>query len=228
MELPMCFSATASFTASALLVPVGLYCLKAVRQVEKPYWLLAVIPLLFGIQQFLEGNLWLAVATDDVMAQRYYALSFMFFSHFFWLFWVPLLCYALEDVEWRKRVFLTLAVIGAMFGASMYWPVLVNESWLEVVVIKHAITYDARLIYDDVMPLIIPRVVYAFIVIMPLLMSSEKTLRVFGRVIATTVIATAWLFSHAYVSTWCFFAAIASLYVLYVFLPRRYQATINP
>lgn len=224
----MCFSATASFTASAVLVPAGLYCLKEARHAEKPYWLLAVMPLLFGIQQLFEGQLWLAVAADDVLAQKHYALGFMFFSHFFWLFWIPLLCYFLDDVEWRKRVFLALAVVGAMFGASMYWPVLINDSWLNVVLVKHTITYDARLIYDDVMPEIIPRVVYAIIVIMPLLMSGEKILRVFGWIITATVIGTAWIFSHAYVSNWCFFAAIGSLYVCYVFLPKRYQAMINP
>ncbi|WP_420856726.1 DUF6629 family protein [Sulfuriflexus mobilis] len=57
----MCFSATASFTASALLLPVGVYCLHEARQAKKPYWLLAVMPLLFAIQQFLEGQRWLAV-----------------------------------------------------------------------------------------------------------------------------------------------------------------------
>jgi hypothetical protein len=224
----MCFSANASFTAAALLVPAGLYCLKEARQAAKPYWLLAVMPLLFGIQQFIEGQLWLAVAAEDALARQQYALGFMFFSHFFWLFWVPLVCYAVEEVVWRRQVFLALAVIGAMFGASMYLPVLLNESWLNVLVVKHAITYDARLIYDELMPLLIPRVVYAIIVIMPLLMSSEKILRVFGHIIASTVIVTALLFSHAFVSTWCFFAAIASLYVTYVFMPRRYHATIKP
>ena len=224
----MCFSATASFTASALLVPAGLYCLKEARYAEKPYWLLAVMPLLLGIQQFVEGQLWLAMAADDVLAQRYYALGFMFFSHFFWLFWVPVLCYFFEDSEWRKRVFLAMAVIGAMFGLSMFLPVLINESWLAVVIVKHSITYDARLIYDNIMPEIIPRLVYAFIVVMPLLMSSEKTLQIFVWIITATVIGTAWVFSHAYVSTWCFFAAIGSLYVFYVFLPKRYHATITP
>lgn len=224
----MCFSATASFTASALLVPAGLYCLKEARYAEKPYWLLAVMPLLFGIQQFVEGQLWLAMAAEDVLAQRYYALGFMFFSHFFWLFWVPVLCYFFEDNEWRKRVFLAMAVIGAMFGLSMFLPVVINEGWLTVVIVKHSITYDVRLIFDDIMPKIIPRVVYAFIVVIPLLMSSEKTLQIFGWVVTTAVIGTAWVFSHAYVSTWCYFSAIGSLYVFYVFLPKRYHATINP
>lgn len=105
----MCFSANASFAASAFLVPAGLYCLKEARQIEKPYWLFAVMPLLFGIQQLTEGQLWLALAAEDEAAQHSYALGFMFFSHFFWLFWIPLVCYALDDVEWRKRIFLALA-----------------------------------------------------------------------------------------------------------------------
>lgn len=115
-----------------------------------------------------------------------------------------------------------------MFGASMYLPLLINDSWLNVELVKHSITYEARFIFDDVMSDTIPRVVYAFIVVMPLLMSGEKILRVFGWVITASVIGTAWIFSHAYVSNWCFFAAIGSLYVCYVFLPKRYQATINP
>lgn len=224
----MCFSATASFTASALLVPAGLFCLREARRAEQPYWLLAIMPLLFGIQQFIEGRIWLAMATEDVLSQQHYALGFMFFSHFFWLLWVPTVCYLFEETLWRKRVFLVMATVGAMFGLSMYLPLLLNADWLQVVIVKHSITYDARLIYDDIMPETIPRVVYATIVVMSLLMSSDKTLRVFGWIITVSVIGTAWVFSHAYVSTWCYFAAIASLYLCYTFLPQRYHVTIGP
>ncbi len=224
----MCFSANASFAASALLVPAGLYCLNEARHTEKPYWMLAVMPLLFGIQQLTEGQLWLALAAVDVPAQKQWAHGFMFFSHFFWLFWIPLVCYALDDVVWRKRFFLALAVVGGMFGASMYLPLLINDSWLNIVLAKHSITYQARFIFDDTMSDTIPRVIYAFIVVMPLLMSGEKILRIFGWVITASIIGTALIFNHAYVSNWCFFSAIGSLYICYVFLPKRYQATINP
>lgn len=220
----MCFSATASFTASAMLVPAGLYCLNEARQMDKPYWLLAVIPLLFGIQQFIEGQLWLALATDNQAAEHLYALGFMFFSHFFWVFWVPLVCYALDEVVWRKRFFLALTAVGVMFGAAMYLPLLINESWLNIAIVKHSITYNARLIFDDVMGDTIPRLVYAFLVIMPLLMSSKKNLNTFGWLVTATIIGTAWFFSHAYVSTWCYFSAISSLYIVFVLSPRRRQA----
>ena len=224
----MCFSANASFAASAILVPAGLYCLNEARHTEKPYWLLAVIPLLFGIQQFTEGQIWLALGTVDVPLQKQWAHGFMFFSHFFWLFWMPFLCYALDDVLWRKRFFLALAAVGFMFGASMYVPLLINDSWLNVTLAQYSIIYEARFIFDGVMSDTIPRVIYAFIVVMPLLMSSENILQIFGWITTAAVTGTALVFSHAYVSNWCFFSAIGSLYICYVFLPKRYQATINP
>lgn len=53
----MCFSATASFAAGAGLLVVGAITLRqARRRAEMPF---AAIPLLFGIQQLIEGALWL-------------------------------------------------------------------------------------------------------------------------------------------------------------------------
>jgi hypothetical protein len=51
----MCFSAEASFTASAALVPCGVYCLTVARYRNPNYEPLALIPFFFGIQQFAEG-----------------------------------------------------------------------------------------------------------------------------------------------------------------------------
>ena len=82
----MCFSATASFTASALLVPIGVYCVKQSTHVQKPYWIIAALPLIFGIQQAFEGSVWITIESGDPSATRLSALSFMFFSHLFWLF----------------------------------------------------------------------------------------------------------------------------------------------
>ena len=53
----MCFSATASFTAAAILIPSGLYCLKESNQLDKRYWAFAILPFMFGLQQLLEHML---------------------------------------------------------------------------------------------------------------------------------------------------------------------------
>ena len=52
-----CFSATASFIRAALLVPAGVYCVKKAARLPKPYWVIAVLPLLFGVQQVFEGGM---------------------------------------------------------------------------------------------------------------------------------------------------------------------------
>ena len=54
----MCFSATASFTAGIVLTVIGVATVKKTqRKTEIPF---AMVPLLFGLQQFIEGLLWLS------------------------------------------------------------------------------------------------------------------------------------------------------------------------
>ena len=53
----MCFSATASFTAGAGLLVIGAITIRLSRdRAELPF---AAIPVLFGVQQLIEGALWL-------------------------------------------------------------------------------------------------------------------------------------------------------------------------
>lgn len=55
----MCFSAEASFTTAAVLTTIGFAGLKI--NFSRSQLFLAMIPLLFAIQQFFEGVLWLGL-----------------------------------------------------------------------------------------------------------------------------------------------------------------------
>jgi hypothetical protein len=58
----MCFSASVSFTAGTALIALGAVTLKkAGHGAELAY---AAIPLLFGVQQLIEGLLWLSFSSD--------------------------------------------------------------------------------------------------------------------------------------------------------------------
>ena len=58
----MCFSATASFSAGTVLTMLGVATLRATRRkAEIPF---AASPLLFGLQQIVEGLLWLSFRFD--------------------------------------------------------------------------------------------------------------------------------------------------------------------
>ena len=77
----MCFSAAASFTAGAVLTGIGVATL---RKVEHPtYYLFASIPLLFAVQQFSEGVLWLTLpsANPDFGGLKQLLLTRSCFSH---------------------------------------------------------------------------------------------------------------------------------------------------
>jgi hypothetical protein len=61
----MCFSATVSFTTAAVLLPSGMYCLTFSNQIDRRYRVFAILPFMFGLQQTLDGALWLAMEQGD-------------------------------------------------------------------------------------------------------------------------------------------------------------------
>lgn len=149
----------------------------------------------------------------------------MFFSHFFWMWWVPLAAWAVEDNAGRKAAFLTLTVIGGLYGASMYLPVVLYPDWLTVEVIKHSISYEARLIYDGYVPRLLVRAFYAVIVLTSLLLSSQRDVRVFGVLVAISIATATLFYSYAFISVWCFFAAILSLFAIYMVIREGKRET---
>lgn len=165
----MCFSATASFSAAVLLIPAGIYCATKAKGLNKPYWLIGLLPLLFGVQQALEGLVWLALEAQNPQSIRASALGFMAFSHLFWLFWVPFSSAVLEPRGLKKTVFIALAVLGGVYGASMYLPLLLHADWLSITLLQHSISYEAVLVYDGYLPRIVVRALYAAIVLGALL-----------------------------------------------------------
>jgi len=212
----MCFSATASFTAAAVLIPAGVYCLKRSNQIDTCYWGLAIFPLFFGMQQLLEGGVWLALQQGEEGIARGFALGFLLFSHVIWLGWVAYSSYLTESSFWRKRLFLVMVVIGILFGAAMYLPLLHKSSWLGLSIVNHSIYYDLQLVSDAYVSQRIVTLVYAGIILVPLVLSSGMYHRALGGLIFLSGAVTIAFFVWAFVSVWCYFAAIISLYIFIV------------
>ena len=78
----MCFSASASFIAGAALVTAGIATLRIVRRPsEIPF---AAIPLLFGLQQLIEGLIWLSFRDASPLANSTLTFVYSLFSHVVW------------------------------------------------------------------------------------------------------------------------------------------------
>lgn len=216
----MCFSATASFGVAVALLPVGVYCVARARR-ENPRWTwFSALPLAFGLQQAVEGALWIGISAGDPALTAAAARGFLFFSHFFWLFWVPLSILPLESDARRRRALTALAVVGGLYGASLFLPILVNGDWLGVDVIHHSITYQTVLIYDGLVDRQVLRAVYAAIIVVSLFIGSARQIRIFALLILASVIAAHLIYDYAFTSVWCFFAAVLSLYVFHIVRER--------
>ena len=107
----MCFSAGASFGASALLLVGGYATLKKVKQPNQ--MMFAAIPLIFSIQQFTEGFVWLSFQDPGFYSlQHVFSNIFLFFALIVWPIWVPVSILQLEEEAKRKKILIALFVIN--------------------------------------------------------------------------------------------------------------------
>lgn len=211
----MCFSATASFVVAAGLIPAGAFALARSRQTEKPWWVFGVYPLAFGIQQVFEGFVWTGLDTGNAQMVDIASRGFLFFSHFFWLAWVPFSVWMFEQSPWRRRLLAGLSAIGFFYGLSIMLPSVLLKDWLYMEVINRSLEYRTTLIYEDLIGRTALRLFYAFIVVASLVLATDRRVLIFAGLVIVSLLLTYIFFAYAFISVWCFFAAILSGYLVY-------------
>ena len=220
----MCFSATVSYSAAAVLVVTGGYAISQAWRLTLPYRLLSLVPVLFGIQQGFEGMVWQELDAGDADAAAPYAIGFHFFSHFLWLWLFPLCSILLEPARARRRVFIGLGLFGAFAGSLVYFTILTHPELMSVAIREHSIVYHVTSPYRGPVSVPLPAsALYAIIVLVPLLFSSHRSLRIFGVLIAFSVVLASVSYAYAFVSVWCFYAAMLSLYLAYLIVLRKQE-----
>lgn len=214
----MCFSATVSYSAAAVLVSTGVYALRQARQLQTPYWMMwALIPVFFGLQQAFEGRVWQELDAGDAGTAVPFALGFHFFSHFLWLWWLPLCSYLVEPGKIRKGIIGGCAMFGAFAGTLVFSVMVSHPEWMSVAMREHSIYYRFSVPYRSSIHLpITPAALYALTILVPLLISSHRRIMIFGVLVILSMELAAETYGYAYVSVWCFFAALLSLYLVYM------------
>lgn len=224
----MCFSAAASFTVAAVLFPVGAYCIKTAKHIDKKWIPIAISPMVFSIQQAIEGVLWLGINTGNETIIYTASRGFVFFSHLFWLAWVPFCVYCLEDQLLRRKLLLLLTGIGTVSGLSVFLPALFIPDWLSVKLVEHSVEYRIVLIYDAIANRTVLQSFYAFVVLSALFVSSDWRIRIFGGLATLSLVFTYLFFVYAFISVWCFFAAVLSTYIVVILENERRRERIHP
>ncbi|MBI5626392.1 MAG: hypothetical protein HY935_04225, partial [Nitrosomonadales bacterium] len=204
-------------------VTTGLYAVQQARRLQPSYYMWALIPVLFGFQQTFEGRVWQELDAGNATAAVPFALGFHFFSHFLWLWWLPLCSYLVEPDKTsktgmlRKRVIGGCVTFGAFAGTVVYSVMLLHPAWMSVAVREHSIVYNFFVPFPS--PIHIPitlAALYALTILVPLFFSSHRQVRIFGGLVALSMVLASEVFGYAYISVWCFFAAVLSLYLVYM------------
>jgi uncharacterized protein DUF6629 len=214
----MCLSPEASFLSAAALLPAGIYCIKSARAKNPPFLCLAVVPVIFGIQQIAEGMVWLGLERGDSASAHAAGLVFLGFALAFWPFWIPMCGFVLEPPGPKRPLCGTFAALGLIGGLTMYLPLLLDPSVLVVRTSHHSIYYDMESSPVFMrLPLLYWECVYVVIIGVPALISKTSGVPLLGVAVVVSAGLTHVFFWYATVSVWCFFAAILSLYLCYAF-----------
>jgi hypothetical protein len=211
----MCFSATASFSAAAVIGSVGIVTLRsAAAKPDHRILALAAFPVLFAFQQVVEGLLWLDLASPEPGALRGVLVhAFQGYAEVFWPVYAPLAALLVERERRRRILISACLVIGVTLSA-----------YLLVAMIGHpyqASVGEGHIVYrnDFQYPTGI-EVPYVVATTLSLLLSSERDVQRLALVILIGFAVAYVSFHHAYISVWCFFAAIASV-MMYLYVRQR-------
>jgi Family of unknown function (DUF6629) len=209
----MCFSATASFVSAGIMAISGLTALaSAPRSREMP---LAAAPLIFAIQQSIEGTLWLTLPEgSNGSASAILTYTFLVFAMVFWPLYAPVAIMAIEHDPLRRRFQTVCLVAGTIAAFYLGWRLL-TYSHIGLIEKNH-IQYRA----DSS----VPRVVFLMYLLAtggPAIASSDWTVRLFGMVVFLGLAVSYLFYWEALTSVWCFFAAAGSLIILARFRNER-------
>lgn len=213
----MCFSANASFAASAVLIPSGGLCMSSIIANRKYRYLpLSAVPVFFGIQQFCEGMVWTNLALGEAGRAmcKIYSQAFLFFALSFWPVWMPFLAMMVEKKPRRRLWMALMMVIGLALGDFMFAPVASDTAgWLSTRVVCSSISYEyTGQLFVSVTTLIM-RLVYLLVAGLPLILSTDSIVRRFGMLLVVSAGVTHAFYTYAFSSVWCFFAALMSGYL---------------
>lgn len=214
----MCFSATASFTASALLTTAGVVSIASAK--NRSALPLASIPLIFGLQQGLEGIVWLTTPNDPLYYIGMY--GFLFCAYAVWPILVPWSVFIYERTMGRNLPLLAVASLGTFVGTYFLSQLFLGG--VTATMLEDSICYSFWPPYWYGIGLC-----YIFVVVLSGILARERLLQIFGVGLAGSFLLARFIVNHSYPSAWCFFAAFLSTVICaQIVKDRRTASSSSP
>lgn len=209
----MCFSATASFTASFILLIIGLL---SVRKVIRPrLYYIASVPSFFSIQQAAEGVVWLSLlGYTGNGVQQAATLVFLFFAIGVWPFWIPFSLMKAELQHKNRKILQILSMVGGVFCLSLVGRLFYYGAQASIA--NCHISYDYLNDVPDNFIILFFSLAYLLIVAASFFISTIAYMNFFGFGVVVSYIISYYFYYYNFGSVWCFFAAILSAGIYFI------------
>ncbi|MFJ5633580.1 DUF6629 family protein [Streptomyces goshikiensis] len=195
----MCWSATADLAAGTVITAVGVVCVLRVRRArDLP---VAALPVLLGVHQLVEAAVWNAGGGCGPATTAWAVIALPVLP--VWVAFGVLLAAG----PGARRVLWGPAAAGLATAAVLAYCLATRP--VDAEVRGHTIGYGVAVPYA---PLVLAG--YLFATLGALLLSGDRGLRLLGAVLAAGAVVCAALWRLEFASTWCAFAAVASVLVL--------------
>jgi len=211
----MCFSAGASFAASAIIGTIGIVTIKKAKTTnEIPF---ASIPLLFAAQQAVEWTIWIGLSGANNESWKHFPVYiFLIFAQLVWPVWIPFSVLRLENDRTRRTIIKAILGMGVCSSLYLLYCMLVYDVKAEIHSkhILYTLSFPSAFAWIKSIFYFVPTVVTLFI-------SSIKRVQLLGLAVLAAFIFSKIYFTDHLISVWCFFAGILSIIVFWIILTPK-------
>lgn len=211
----MCFSSEVSFGASAVIATTGVIALKQSK--SKGEALFAMIPLLFGVQQFFEGCLWISLQNDGFkLLEQISTYGFLTFAQLIWPVWVPLSIYAIEKNAMRQKLLKVTLLSGIFLFVLLGYRMVVYDVSAHIDnfhIFYRVGEFESTRWWNGLF--------YLLPAAFPFLISSKKQINYLGILMILLFVVAKIFYIKYMISVWCLFAAILSMYIYFILKSER-------
>lgn len=200
----MCFSATASFTTGAILLSTWVITLYQVK--DKSSIPFASIPLIFGIQQIIEGLVWISFNSSFFHSIVVYI--FVLIAYVFWPIYTPIAIFFIEKERIRRKILLFISALWTIVWIYIFINIL--NTWVNSSIVSNSICYNVPIPYA-----FITFSLYFLSVCLWIIVSSSKKIRFFGISVLLSFFIAHFFYPETSFSVWCFFSAALSI-IIYI------------
>jgi hypothetical protein len=215
----MCFSATADFAGSVVLGAVGVATLREVK--NRRELLLAAMPCLFAVHEFIEGFVWLGL--DGDLSQRVMhdaGAAYVLYAQGLLPFVLPLSVFLIEPTKRQRNRMLGFVILGGLLALYLTWGLIAYP--LDISMQSHSVLYDNVITNTTLVAIL-----YVTATCGSLFFSGFRQPVDLAWANLVGLLVVMLVKRYAFTSVWCAYAAVVSVIIYFFFRRTRLRRLEN-